>query len=320
MEFIDIFITTIGPILFISVIGYIIGYIKDINVDSVNTIVLYFFIPALVFHSIVTTDFNTTTIFKLSIGVVVFTVFMVFIAYIVFKLSDSSDLSLSVIILSTAFPNTGFIGVPLSEFAFGNIGRTTAVLYLSVQSILIYTLGVYIASYGDENKLIGSFKEIFRLPLIYAVIAAFSLHISGFSPPDNNFLLETINLIGDASIPLMLTVLGIQLVEVNISISHLSSLVKPTILKLIISPILGGFLALILIFENISVAKVFILECAMPTAITPLVLIISYNKNKEDLSSKNMSSIIFTTTVAGIITLTVLVFILKSGFFIFFGR
>lgn len=316
MGFIGIFITTIGPILFIALIGYILGYIKDINVESANIIVLYFFIPALVFHSLITTDFNTTTIFKISMGVVIFTVFMAVVGYIVFKLSDKSNLSLNVIILSSAFPNSGFIGVPLSEFAFGSIGRTTAVLYLAVQSILIYTLGVYIASYGEGNKLTTSFKEIFRLPLIYAVIAAFLLQISGFSPPEDGFLLETIKLIGDASIPLMLTVLGIQLVEVTISISHLRNLVKPTMLKLIVSPILGGFLAFILIFEDSSVAKVFILECAMPTAITPLVLMISYSKNKDELSSENMSSIIFITTVGGIITLTALVYILKSGIFI----
>ncbi len=311
-----IFITTISPILFITLIGYILGYIKDINVESVNIIVLYFFIPALVFHSLVTTDFNTTTIFKLSIGVVVFTIFMVVVSYIVFKLSNRSDLSLSVVILSSSFPNSGFIGVPLSEFAFGTIGRTTAVLYLAVQSILIYTLGIYIASYGEGNKFTTSFKEVFSLPLIYAVIAAFFIQLSGFSLPDDNFLLETINLIGDASIPLMLTVLGIQLVEVNMSISHFRNLFKPTMLKLIISPILGGLLAFILVFEDLEVAKVFILECSMPTAIMPLVLIISYSKNKDGLSPENMSSIIFITTVGGIITLTVLVYILKSGVFI----
>lgn len=59
---------------------------------------------------------------------------------------------------------------------------TTAVLFLTVQNVLVYTVGVVAAGGTDENRsLLDAAGEAFRFPLIYAVLAAVAVRLSGFS-------------------------------------------------------------------------------------------------------------------------------------------
>ncbi len=69
-----------------------------------NTVVVYAPAPALVFHSLATT-------------------------------------TLAALILVTALPDAGNYGIPVSNFAFGGTGRSTAVVAPSMQAVLIYSLG-----------------------------------------------------------------------------------------------------------------------------------------------------------------------------------
>ncbi|MDY7082926.1 MAG: AEC family transporter, partial [Halobacteria archaeon] len=80
---------------------------------------------------------------------------------------------------SGAFPNTANYGIPLSVFAFPEVGRTTAVLYVIGSSVMIYTVGIYIAS--DDSSL----RRVFELPLIYAVVLAAAVNFAGISLPSS---------------------------------------------------------------------------------------------------------------------------------------
>lgn len=315
------FTDAVGPILAVAAVGYLLSWRLDLDVRPLNTAGLYVLVPALAFDSIVTTNLGGGEVARLSAGVVGYALVMLAVAWGVGRLLGESGPLLGALMLAAAFPNSGFVGIPLSEFAFGEVGRTTAVLYLTVQNLVVYTLGVYVVSRtadGDRGPL-AAVREIFRLPLVYAVLAGVLVRWLDLVPPGGSPVMDTVSMVGDASIPVMLLILGAQLAATDVAAVGRS--VAPTVLKLAVAPVVGLGLALALGFSDPTVAKVFVLECATPAAVIPLSLTIEYAgevtaEGGDITAPEYLSTAIFTTTVAGVVVLTALVAALQAGLLI----
>ena len=316
MSLVAAFTNAILPILGVAVVGYLLAWRTGLDVKPLNTAGLYVMVPALAFHSIATTDLGSDAVLKLGVGVVGYALVMVGLAWGVGRLTGESGPLLGALMLAAAFPNSGFVGIPLSEFAFGETGRTTAVLYLTIQNLVVYTLGVYIASRGSagDRGPAEAVGEIVRLPLLYAVLLGVALRAFGAVPPVESAFMQTVGLVGDASIPVMLLILGAQLADTDVR--AVSRSVTPAALKLVAAPLVGVGLVLALGFEDPTVARVFVLECATPAAVIPLALTIEYadGVSRDGLTAPEyLSTAIFTTTVASVVVLTVLVAALQAG-------
>ena len=313
MSLVGALTSAILPVLSIAALGYVLGRVRDVEVDALSTVTIYILAPALVFHSLATTEITGDVVAALSAGVVVFVVGMALLAGAIGRLTGTSESTHSALVLASSFPNSGNYGIPLAAFAFGAVGRSTAVLYLAVQSILAYSVGVYIASRGTSRTNLGAVWAVFKLPLIYAVLAAGLARWFDVVPAEGSAAMETIRLTGDAAIPVMLVLLGIQLANTTYG-TEVRSVLTPTALKLVVAPVVGVGVALLFGLTG-PVGRVFVLACAMPAAITPLMLLIEFGEGRaEGLSGPEyVSTAIFVSTVASVVTLTVLIAILESG-------
>ena len=316
MSLITALTTAVLPILAVSAVGYVFGAVVDVDVEPLNTVTLYLLLPALVFHSLATTSLPASTFVRIGAGVTAFILLMAGLAELIARALGEREPYLSGAVLASTFPNSGNVGIPLSEFAFGVVGRTAAVVYLTAQIPLVYTVGVYVASRSGGRTGATAVKEVFRLPLLYAALAALIVRWLGVLPPADGALLSTVQLVGNASIPLMLLVLGIQLAGTEVG--ALSRSLVPSALKLGLAPVVGVGIALVLGFSDPTVARVFILECATPAAITPLMLIIEYAPDATvtpggPTAAEYVSTIILVTTVASIAVLPVVITVLDAG-------
>lgn len=303
--------TAILPVLSIAAAGAILGTVRDVSVDALATISLYVLTPALVFYSLSTTPLSGSAVVGVAAGVTVFTVAMVGLALGITRLIGADPGLRSAIALTSAFPNSGNYGIPLAAFAFGAIGASTAVLFLAAQSILVYTLGVVLASRGEGADLRGAALEVFKLPLLYAAAAAGVAR--WFKVVPSGSVMETIQLTGEAAIPVMLLLLGVQLVQTRHT-RAVTGVAPAVVLKLLIAPLVGAAVALGMGFADGAVARVFILECSMPAAITPLMLTVEFGDPDSGVSAAAyVSTAILVTTVGSVLTLTVLVTLLQSG-------
>lgn len=313
MSLVDALTTAILPVLAVAAAGAVLGRLRDVTVDPLATVTLYILAPALVFHSLATTSIRAESVIRVAVGVVIFTGIMTVTALAVGRFTGlSRDLS-GALALTSAFPNSGNYGIPLATFAFGAIGESIAVLFLAAQSILVYTLGVVLASRGQGADLAGATKEVFRLPLLYAAVAAGLVRLFDVVPSGS--MMDTIRLTGDAAIPVMLLLLGIQVVG-GTGRGDVTSVVPGTVLKLLVAPAVGLILALGLGFDDTTVARVFILECGMPAAITPLMLVVEYRGegSVDGLSAPDyVGTTILVTTLLSVVTLTGLIALLQTG-------
>jgi predicted permease len=314
VSLVSIFATAIAPIIAVAGVGFLLGSVRTIDADPLNTVTVYVLIPALVFHSLATTDLAGAVVLKVLAGVVVFLVAMVGIAEAVGRALGESASVHGALVLASAFTNSGNYGIPLSEFAFGAVGRATAVLYLVGQSVVMYTLGVYVAARSGGAGGRGAITDVFGLPMVYGVALAVLARWLGVVPPVDGTLMETVRLVGDASIPLMLLLVGIQLADTDYG-SAATRVAPATVLKLGVAPVVGLGVVLALGLDDPTVARTFVLECTTPTAITSLILVIELGGAEDGgiTAPEYVSTAVLVTTLASVPVLTVLIAVLESG-------
>jgi hypothetical protein len=314
MSLLSAFTSAVFPVLAVVLLGYLLSSRLELDVESLNAVALYAFLPALVFHSVATSRFDGHTVLKLFAAVGAFVGVMLLLGELAGRAAALDEPFLSGAVLASAFGNAGFYGIPLAEFAFGSAGRATAVVFMTAQSVLMYTVGVYVASRGGGRAGLGAAREVFRLPLIYAVLAASLVRGFGLVPSASGTAMSTLRLVGDASIPLMLLIVGVRMADLRTGVD--AGVLVPTAMKLLVAPAVGAGVVAAFGFEDPTVARVFVLLCATPVAVVPLALTIAYGDGAGDrAASEYLTSAILVTTVASVVVLTALIAALRSGVF-----
>jgi hypothetical protein len=312
VSLLSVLFSAVLPVVAVAGVGAVLGRFRGVDVRPLSDVTLYVLAPALVFYSLVTTPITGATAARLFAGVAAFTLVLVGIAEGVGRVLGESDPVLGGFVLSSTFANAGNYGIPLSAFAFGSLGRSTAVLYIAAQSVLMYTVGVYVAARGESVAASDAVRRVFGLPLIYAVVAAGVVRAFDLAPPTDTALMQTIKLTGDAAIPVMLLMLGIQLADAT-SGGTVRRVLPASGLKLLVAPVVAVGIALALGLTG-TVGRVFVLECAMPAAVTPLLLTIEFGGDGAGLSAAEyVSTTILVSTLASLVTLTGLVALLQAG-------
>lgn len=315
VELLEIFLSAIGPIVAIAGVGYLLAVLKDVDPEPLNTAVVYVLAPALVFHSLTVTELAAGTLARVALGVVTFTGTMVVVGEITGRLLGEEEPFLSALLLVAVFSNSGNLGIPVSDFAFGGVGRQTAVVFLSVQAVMMYTVGVYIASRSGGTSGLSGVRKVFAIPLVYAVVVAMAARAADVVPSAESAGMQAIQLVGDAAIPVMLLILGIQLARTDTG-NAVSQALPGTALKMVVAPAVGLGIALLLGFEDPTVARVFVLETAMPAAVTPVILVVEFaaTERAEGITvPEYVSTCVLVTTLLSIPVLTAIIAILQSG-------
>ena len=313
MSLLSIFATAILPTVSIAAVGFFLGRFRDVDPRSLNTITVYVLAPALVFHTLLTTTLGSETLVQIAVGVAAYHFAIILVAEGVGRAAGVSEPALSALVLTSAFPNAGNFGIPVSEFAFGPTGRSTAVLVVSVQNVLIFTLGVYIASRSGGTRGLAGVRRVLEIPLVYAVVAALALRYVGFVPPVESTAMSTLKLVGDSSIPVMLLILGVQLSNTDYG-ATLGQVGLATALTVGVAPFVGLGVAALVGFSDPTVARTFVLECAGPAAVTPVILVTEFGEGSVagvDVA-EFVSTVVLVTTLVSVPAVT-LVIALSGG-------
>jgi malate permease and related proteins len=207
---------------------------------------------------------------------------------------------LTIVVLTALFANNGNYGLPLISFAFGQEALAYASIYFVTNSLLLYTLGVVIASLGNLR-----FKEaltgLLKVPAIYAILLAVIFIRTGWVLPES--ILKTVELTAGGAVPAMLILLGLDLQKVEWT-NNFRALTIPVVCRLLIGPVIGMLMAALFGLNN-SARKDGIVEAGMPSAVMTTILATEYK-----LDSSLVSSIVFAGTILSPLTLTPLLYFL----------
>jgi predicted permease len=297
----SIFIDNILPIFLAAGTGFFLGRRLRPDLKTVSRLTLYIFSPCLVFTSLTSAALSTGEFW----GMAVFTLLVVgimaavsFFAGLALRLERRLLVTL---IVASVFVNGGNYGLALNKFAFGDAALARAVIYFVFSTITVYTLGVTISSLGKPGtSLRHALMQVIALPSFYGLIAAGVIRSTGWELP--LALSRPISLLSEASIPVMLVLLGLQMAETRewprarIALIGLASF-----LQLVIAPIVGLLLAAALGLAGVT-RQAAVLEAAMPTAVITTILAVEY-----DLDTAFVTGTVVLSTLLSPLTLTPLI-------------
>lgn len=245
--------------------GFVFAHWKKISLSSVTEIIVYLGTPSLVFTSLVGKPLYAADLAILASGIGAIYAgvgLLVWLYFMAFRFHSRG------FALPALFMNAGNMGIPLALFAFGQAGLQRATLLLVMCTFLQFSLGIYIL----QGR--GNWAEIFRLPLIYATLAALGFNLLQVKLPE--LWLQPLAMLGQATIPIMLISLGYRLHEVE-------SLQWGHALGGALVRIFGGFavanLAVYLIGAQGVNRQVLLLYGALPAAVINFVLTEKYRQD-----------------------------------------
>ena len=182
----------------------------------------------------------------------------------------------------------------LVAFAFGKEALTFATICYVTVSLMSMTIGVLAASLGHMDFK-AAVLGLFKVPTLYAVALAASLNYFHFELPLP--LSRTVDLAANASIPVMIVLLGLELSRFEWSHS-LRPLSLSVILRLLVAPTVA--LLLVIPFGLQGAARQGnVIEASMPAAVMNTVLASEYG-----LDSSLVTAIVFVGTILSPLTLT----------------
>lgn len=294
---IEVFAANILPIFLIAGVGMVIARQRAASASVVSPVVLNALVPCLVFNLLVTSQVSAFELAPVALVCVLVTGSRGLAAYLAAKPLGLDRPTRVGLMLAAMFSNAGNYGLPVTLFAFGREALTYATAYFVTSSVLTYTVGIVLAASGRRSAR-ESMRGLIRVPTIYAAAAAVA--ILALDVPLPGSLMRPIGLLSDATLPMMMLVLGMQLAGTTKPERPLA-LAAVVVLSLVLSPLVGFGLAQVLALEGAALQAT-VIQAAMPVAVVTSILALEFN-----VAPNFVTSAVLTSTVLSPFTLTWLI-------------
>lgn len=284
----------VTPVFLLAAIGYFwvkLGF--EYRVEFVTRLAMTLAVPALVFTSLTQNTINPKFLTEMII-VVCMAYAVVSVLALIFTFIFKLDLRTFLMPLISG--NTGNLGLPLCFLAFGKDGLGYAVIVFAFTSIVAFTFGLWVVS-GTR-----SFKQPLKEPLVPATILGLLFMFYGWEIP--KILTNSLNLISQMAIPLMLITLGVAVARLKTQLAFKT-------LGISISKIMIGTITGITVGYQFSIPyeafAVLIIQMSMPVAVTSYLLAEKYGANSEAVAGLVVISTFLTTFTTPVVLSVLLI-------------
>ncbi|SIO48036.1 hypothetical protein SAMN05444722_2487 [Rhodovulum sp. ES.010] len=277
----------VAPVFLLAGVGF--AWVRlgnEYRVQFVTQLAMTLSVPCLIFTALMQTEIDPQALTALSLAALVaYGVVTVLCIGVVALARLERRTYLAPII----FGNTGNMGLPLALFAFGDAGLGYAVVVFAVMAVYSFTFGVWLVSGG------GSLVKVVKEPLVAATLLGGLFLWQGWETPV--FLTNTLELIGQMAIPLMLITLGVAIARLHPG--HLPRAMWLSAVKLALclaaTVAVGRWFAL----DPVPFA-VLVLQISTPVAVTSYLLAEKYGADAEAVAG-----LVVVSTLLSVITLPV---------------
>ncbi|MEX0759315.1 MAG: AEC family transporter [Tistlia sp.] len=307
-------VNVVLPVFAIMAAGYAAGRLKLLGPASsqaLNGFVFWCALPALFFGSMA--QVPTSEIFNfpylIAYGGSALATFALALAVAAFAFPNRFG-GLSMHALSAIFSNTGYMGIPLLQIAFGAEGTLPGVIATVVNGAVVIGLGIVLL---ESDRPGASWQHILRdtllglvkSPLIVSAIAGLLWSTTGLGLAEP--VIAFTALLGAAAGPCALFAMGLFMVGKSFT-AGLGEVGWVTFLKLLVMPAIAFWLA----FDLLEMPRIWALSAvimaALPTGALMFVLAQEYG-----IYIQRSVAVILISTVASVVTLSALFIWLGMG-------
>ncbi|WP_438956923.1 AEC family transporter [Cognatiyoonia sp.] len=274
-----------APVFILAAVGF--SWVKlgfEYRVEFVTRLAMTLSVPCLVFVALIQTEIEPDALATLTLASVlayVAVTVVFFLIVLVMRLDRATYLA------PLIFGNTGNLGLPLALFAFGEVGLSYAVIVFAVMAIFSFTFGVWLVSGG------GSLVKVVKEPLVAATILGALFLWQGWQPPE--FIFNSLDLIGQMAIPMMLITLGVAIARLEIR--AVWQAIFLSVLKVVVCVACAAGAAVWIGLGPVASA-VLIVQVATPVAVTSYLLAEKYGADAQPVAG-----LVVVSTLISVITL-----------------
>ena len=273
------------PVFALAGIGY--GWVRlgfDYPLQFVTRLAMSLGVPCLIFVALMQTEVDPGALATLSLAALAAHLAIIGVFW---GIVTVLGLDRSTFLAPLSFGNTGNLGMPLALFAFGEVGLGYAVVVFAVSAILSFTLGLWLIA-GR-----GSLGRVLREPLVWATLLGALFLTQGWETP--RVVTNTLSLIGQLGIPLMLITLGVAIARITphgvVQALWLSGV------KTALCAAIGWGLGLLFALPPVA-AAVLVVQMAAPVPVTSYQLTTKYGKNPDAVAG-----LVVVSTLLSVLTL-----------------
>lgn len=284
-------LATLLPVFLIAGCGALYGKYRTPDIQGLNQLNMELLVPMLVFAVLADKQAPLQEYAGLALSAVVVVLGS---GAILYPLARALKLNMKTFLPPMMFNNSGNMGLPLIVLAFGEAALPAAIVLFVVEMLLHFSVGLHML---DPHT---SALRRLRQPVVFASIAGLTVNFSGVALP--GWLLETLTMLGEVSIPLMVFALGVRMLEVDFSAWKLG------LLGAIACPASGLILAwpmmAILDLPGIQIASLWVFA-ALPPAVLNYMLAEQYHQEPHKVAALvligNLGSLIVMPLVLGLV-------------------
>ena len=258
----------VAPVFILAAIGF--TWVKlgfDYRIEFVTRLAMTLSVPCLIFSALMRTEIAPDALTTVSLAAVTAYGLVTAACFVLVKLGK---MDVRTYLAPLIFGNTGNLGLPLALFAFGEEGLGYAVVIFAIMAIYSFTFGVWLVSGG------GSLTKVLKEPLVASTVLGAVFLVMDWETP--RFLTNSIDLIGQMAIPMMLITLGVAVARLkprSVGTAILASTLKAGIC-------IAAAAAAGIWFELPPIPlAVLILQVSTPVAVTSYLLSVKYEADSE---------------------------------------
>ena len=297
-------------LIFIGMFCRGIGFVGESDARTLSRFAFFIAMPVMVFVKIGAGSaleiLNWGFIWRYEVATALVFVGMALLAHPLFGLSRLEG---GMFGLNAAYPNYGYIGVPLAIMALGDGAAMPLALILACDTMVLLVLtGYFVAADGGAMgaTLWRAVKTVSRNPLLISAVAGLAFTATGLALPP---VLDTLlNMLADSAAPVALFALGATVYGQPIR-NAFGELAALSIARLVVHPVLVAIFFVMLPGVDPLWVKAAILSACLPIAANVFVLSDHYG----GYVGRTASAIFLTTIIASVTVPIALYFVFQLG-------
>lgn len=307
-----IFFEVIAPVLLVVGVGAVLQWRINLDIKTLAKMTVWTLVPSFLFYAIYKSDadvLNWHMIGNVALANVVPMLIVGGITYFVLRKLNVPGPAIAAMVLSAVVVNAGNFGIPVAELAYeGSMklkfkgmqeakeGKEIQALCVMVSNLMLWCFGYTILAIAKGNGIKKALFGYFKLPMIYAIVAAFVCRDNKIELPVT--IEKPLELLYNATVPIMLLTLGAQLAK-SARWPRWQYVAPVLIIKLIVLPAVTAVYVVMIGVWPWPGAQL-VISAAAPAAVNVLLLTLELDGD-ADLAA----DCVFWTTIFSAITATV---------------
>ena len=199
--------------------GYIICKIKKATAEHLSTlssVLVYILSPCMIVSSFISLDYSTQNLINMGlffVTVLVLQIVFMAVLFLIFR-KKYQDSKYRILTIGSVLGNVGFFGLPIIKALLPDNPEVMCYssVYVVAMNIIVFTVGVFCLT---NDKQFVSLKSTLLNPSSLSFLVALPLFIFGVKNWLPDLVVDSVSLLGRATTPLCMIILGIRLASVS---------------------------------------------------------------------------------------------------------